>query len=151
MAKTAVITGGSFGTIGLSWLRTTPPSAMTLRFKLTIDVPYITIFPESEIKVKAYSNKLFASFVPLGVVTNTLAEPRTLAPVIAVMVVESTTVNSATATPPIVTSVAPVKSVPAIVTEVPPNVDPLEGETLDTVGANETYSKKLFELFKFKQ
>jgi len=97
--------------------------------------------------VSTYSNKLFASFVPLGVVTNTLAEPATLASVVAVIVVESTTVNSVTAIPPIVTSVVPVKFAPVIVMEVPPNVDPLEGETLDTVGEVSTYSNKLFASF----
>ena len=92
-------------------------------------------------------NKLFTLFVPLGVVTKTLAEPATLASVVAVIVVESTTVNSVTATPPIVTSVVPAKFVPVISIEVPPNVDPPDGETLNAVGAVSTYSNKLFASF----
>ena len=82
-----------------------------------------------------YSNKLFALFVPLGVATNRLAKPATLAAIVAVMVVELTTIKLATETPPIATAVAPVKLSPVIVIEVPPNVDPLDGETLATVGA----------------
>jgi len=76
--------------------------------------------------------------VPLGVVTKTLEIPADLADVIAVMVVESKTIKLVTETLPIVTAVAPVKPVPAIVMEVPPNVDPPDGETLATVGAGTT-------------
>jgi len=79
-------------------------------------------------------NKLFASFVPLGVVTRTLAIPATLAAMVAVMIVEFTTVNPVTEMPPMATSVAPVKSVPVIVIGIPPDVKPLGGETLTTVG-----------------
>jgi hypothetical protein len=50
------------------------------------------------------------------------------------MVVELTTMKLETGEPPIVTAVAPEKLVPVIVIEVPPNVDPLDGETLATVG-----------------
>jgi len=73
--------------------------------------------------------------VPLGVVINTLTIPADLADMIAVIVVEFTTVKLATETLPIVTAVAPVKLVPVIVMEVPPNVDPPDGEMLATVGA----------------
>ena len=97
--------------------------------------------------ISTYSNELIASFVPLGVVTKTIAEPATLASVVAVIVVEFTTANSVTATPPIVTCVVPMKFAPVIVIEVPPNVDPPDGETLDTVGAVSTYSNKLFTSF----
>jgi len=72
--------------------------------------------------------------VPLGVVTKTLAVPADLADVVAVMVVEFTTVKLVTEMPPITTAVAPVKLAPVIAMEVPPNVDPLDGETLATVG-----------------
>jgi hypothetical protein len=67
-------------------------------------------------------------------VTNTLAVPADLADTIAVIVVEFTMVKLTTEMPPIVTAVAPVKLAPVIVMEVPPNVDPLDGETLATVG-----------------
>ena len=67
--------------------------------------------------------------------TNTLAVPADLADEIAVMVVEFTTIKLVTENPPIATAVAPVRFTPVIVIEVPPNVDPLDGETLDTVGA----------------
>lgn len=50
------------------------------------------------------------------------------------MLVELTTVK-VTAEPPMVTAVAPAKSVPVMVMLVPPAVDPTDGETLVTVGA----------------
>jgi hypothetical protein len=71
-------------------------------------------------------------------VTNTLAVPATLAAMVAVIVVEFTTVKLLAKTPPIIIAVAPVKFAPVIVMEVPPNVDPLDGETLATVGAGIT-------------
>ena len=52
-----------------------------------------------------------------------------------VMLVELTTVKL-TAVPPMVTEVAPAKSVPVMVMLVPPAPDPVEGETLITVGAD---------------
>jgi hypothetical protein len=55
---------------------------------------------------------------------------------VAVIEVALTTVTSVAAAPPIVTAVAPVKFVPVIVTEVPPRVDPVAGDTADTVGAD---------------
>ena len=51
-----------------------------------------------------------------------------------VMLVELTTVKL-TAVPPMVTEVAPAKSVPVMVMLVPPAADPVVGETLVTVGA----------------
>ena len=51
-----------------------------------------------------------------------------------VMLVELTTVKL-TAVPPMVTEVAPAKSVPVMVILVPPAPDPVEGETLVTEGA----------------
>jgi len=83
-------------------------------------------------------NKLFALFVPPAVVTNTLAVPAVLEPILAFMVVELTTVKVMTETPPMVTAVAPVKLVPVIAIEVPPDMEPLDGETLATVGAGTT-------------
>jgi hypothetical protein len=81
-------------------------------------------------------NKLFASFVPLGVVTRTLAIPATLAAMVAVMIVEFTMVKLTTEMPPIVTAVAPVKFVPVIVIGIPPDVKPVDGEMPTTVGGN---------------
>ena len=73
--------------------------------------------------------------MPPTVVTNTLAAPAVPAGVVAVILVELTTVTLVAATPPMVTPVAPVKSVPVMVMTVPPAPDPVEGETLVTVGA----------------
>ena len=82
---------------------------------------------------------MFAELVPLGVVTKTLAVPAAWAGVVAVMVVELTKTKVAAAVPPMVTAVAPVKSVPvmemAVPPAVPPAVEPLVGEILVTVGA----------------
>jgi hypothetical protein len=73
--------------------------------------------------------------VPLGVVTSTLAVPTVPAGVVAVILVELTTITLVAAVPPMVTAVAPVKSVPVMVIAVPPAVEPLVGEILVTVGA----------------
>ena len=70
-----------------------------------------------------------------GVVTSTLAAPAVPAGVVAVIVVALETWNEATAAPPIVTEVAPVKPVPVIVTDCPPPVGPELGEIPVTVGA----------------
>ena len=72
--------------------------------------------------------------VPPGVVTLTDAVPAVPAGVVAVIDVALTTVTDVAATPPTVTAVAPVKSVPVIVSTVLPASGPLAGETLDTVG-----------------
>jgi hypothetical protein len=53
---------------------------------------------------------------------------------VAVIVVSLTTVKFASATPPKVTPLAPVKPVPVMVTLVPPSVLPLAGVTLVTIG-----------------
>ena len=76
-----------------------------------------------------------AAFVPLGVVTRTLAVPAVPAGAVAVMLVGLATVMPVAATPPMVTEVAPVKFVPVIVTLVPPSVVPVAGAMLVTVGA----------------
>ena len=68
-------------------------------------------------------------------VTVTVTAPTLPAGVVAVIVVPLTTTTFVAAVPPNVT-VAPVaKFDPVIVTEVPPDVDPVFGETLVTVGA----------------
>ena len=81
-------------------------------------------------------NNVLAVLVPLGVVTKTLAVPALLAGVVAVMVVELTTVTLVAAVPPKVTAVAPVKLAPVMVMLVPPAGEPLAGEILVTVGSN---------------
>ena len=80
-------------------------------------------------------NIVFATLVPADVVTSTLAVPTLLAGVVAVMLVELTTVKLVAATPPMVTAVAPVKSAPVMVMFVPPATEPVVGEILITVGA----------------
>ena len=75
-----------------------------------------------------------AEFVPLGVVTSTLAVPALPAGVIAVMVVAFTTVTEVAAVPPIVTAVAPVKPVPVMVTDCPPASGPDDGLIAVAVG-----------------
>ena len=83
-------------------------------------------------------NKVLAVLVPLGVVTRTLAVPAVPGGVVQVAVVLLTTVNTVHATPPTVMLVAPVKSVPVMVMDVPPEVLPLGGEMAMTVGAGVT-------------
>ena len=73
--------------------------------------------------------------MPPGVVTKTLAVPAVPAGVVTVMLVELTTTRLVAAVPPMVTAVAPVKSVPVMVMLVPPATGPLVGEILVTVGA----------------
>ena len=78
---------------------------------------------------------VLAEFVPLGVVTRTLAVPALPAGVVAVMVVAFTTVTAVAAVPPIVTAVASVKLVPVRVTDCAPASGP-EVELMEvTVGA----------------
>ena len=77
---------------------------------------------------------VLAALVPPGVVTNTLEAPALPGGVVAVRLVELTTITLVAATPPMVTPVAPVKSVPVMVMAVPPAVEPLAGEILVTVG-----------------
>ena len=67
-------------------------------------------------------------------VTSILTAPAVRAGVVVVMLVELTTAKL-TAVPPMVTAVAPAKSVPVMVMLVPPAAAPAEGETLVTVGA----------------
>ena len=79
-----------------------------------------------------------AALVPPGVVTTTLAVPAVPAGVVTVMDVELFTTTLVAAVPPIVTAVAPVKSVPIMVMLVPPATGPLVGVILVTVGAATT-------------
>jgi len=76
-----------------------------------------------------------AALVQPDVVTSTLAVPAVPAGVVAVILVELTTIKLVAAVPPMVTEVAPVKPVPVMVMAVPPAVEPLVGEILVTVGA----------------
>lgn len=82
-----------------------------------------------------YVNAAAAVAEPLGVVTTTSFAPTVPEGVVAVSVVEFTTVKPVTAAPPMVTLLAPVKLVPTIVNEVPPPVGPEFGLTLAIVGA----------------
>ena len=80
-------------------------------------------------------NRVLVALVPMGVVTSTLAVPTLPAGVVAVILVSLTTITLAAAAPPMVTAVAPVKSVPVMVMGVPPFAAPVAGEILVTVGA----------------
>ena len=80
-------------------------------------------------------NNVLAALVPSGVVTKTLAVPALPAGVVAVMLVELTTVTLVAAVPPRAIAVAPVKLAPVMVMVVPPACEPLVGEILVTVGA----------------
>ena len=73
-------------------------------------------------------------FVPPPVVTRTLAVPAVPIGVFAVIEVSLTTVISVAARPPKVTPVAPSRFVPVMVTAVSPDVRPVDGDTLETVG-----------------
>ncbi len=81
-----------------------------------------------------YVNALLLLAVPPAVVTATLLTPAVPAGVLAVTEVLDTTTMFVAAMPPTVTLVAPVKLVPVMVIEVPPNVVPDVGETLVMVG-----------------
>ena len=66
--------------------------------------------------------------------TTTLTTPAVCAGVVAVIWVDDTNVTLVAAVPPIVTAAGVVRFVPVIVTEVPPVVRPVEGDTLVRVG-----------------
>ena len=76
--------------------------------------------------------------VPPAVVTATSFKPASPAVVLAVIEVAVARTLVA-ATPPTFTLVAPVKFVPVMVMVVPPSVEPLDGVTLERVGAGTTY------------
>jgi hypothetical protein len=71
-------------------------------------------------------------------VTVTVTAPALPAGVVAVIVVLFTTTTFVAAVPPNVTAAPAAKFVPVIVTAVPPEVDPLFGLTLLTVGCTTT-------------
>ncbi len=73
--------------------------------------------------------------MPSGVVTMTSTLPATAGGAVAVSVVAEVTVKMAGVLPK-ATAVALVKLVPVTVTEVPPPVGPLDGETPVTVGVS---------------
>ena len=73
--------------------------------------------------------------MPQGVITVTSTVPAVPAGLSAVIEVALTTVTFVAGVVPKSTAVAPVKSVPVIVTGVPPAVVPLVGERAVTVGA----------------
>jgi len=81
---------------------------------------------------------------PPAVVTVTSFTPAVPAGVIAVMLVALTTTTLVAETLPTFTLVAPVKLVPVMVIEVPPNVVPDVGLTLVMVGNGTTYVNTLF-------
>lgn len=72
---------------------------------------------------------------PADVVTTPLAGPAAWAGVVAVICVAESTVKLVTGCPPMVTAVAPVRSVPVITTPVPPAIGPDAGEILLIEGA----------------
>ncbi len=90
-----------------------------------------------------YVNALLLLAVPPAVVTATLLTPAVPAGVLAVTEVLDTTTIFVAAMPPTVTLVAPVKLVPVMVIEVPPNVVPDVGETLVMVGTGTMYVNAL--------
>jgi len=74
-----------------------------------------------------------------GFVTVTSTAPTACAAVVAVIDVASKTTVFAAATPPMVTVAPGTKFVPMIVTLVPPTIVPTFGESVDIVGAVDTY------------
>ncbi len=76
-----------------------------------------------------------AALVPPDVVTRTLAVPAAPVGVVQVIEVAETGFTEVQAAPPRVTALAPVRSVPVIVTALPPKVLPLVGLMAVTVGA----------------
>ena len=93
-----------------------------------------------------YVYRVFAAFVPPGVVTRTLAAAVVFAGVNAVMDVSLTTVTLVAAVPPNVTAVAPVNPVPVMVTAVATNWGALAGLTNVTVGLGK-YVYSVFAAF----
>ena len=84
--------------------------------------------------------------VPPGVVTATLFAPAVPAGVTAVMLLDETTITLVAATPPTVTLLAPVNSVPVMVIAVPPRVVPDDGLTPEIVGVGTTNINALGKL-----
>ena len=84
--------------------------------------------------IGVYVNRPAPVPVPLAVVTSMATVPAACGGATAVMLVGELTVKDVALTPPNVTAVAPVKPVPVMVTEVPPESGPLAGATEVTVG-----------------
>ena len=80
-----------------------------------------------------YVNASLAIALPTTVTTTTSARPTAPAGVTAVMLVGEITFKLVAATPLIVTLVVPSRSVPVIVINVPPKVEPVAGETDEIV------------------
>ena len=86
----------------------------------------------------------FAALLPPGVVRITEAAPAVPAGVVTVICVGLTTEIPVATTPPIVTLVTPVTFAPVMVMGIPPNMVPVEGEMLVTVGADGRNVKSVF-------
>jgi hypothetical protein len=71
-----------------------------------------------------------------GFVTTTSTNPAERAPVVPVSEVESTNDTPVTETPPIAIDAPLIKSVPVIVTLVPPSVEPVVGDIDETAGGS---------------
>lgn len=82
-----------------------------------------------------YVNPFVSVPLPSPVVTTTSFAPAVLAGVTQVIDVDPTATTDVAAAPPNVTPVTPVKFAPVITTEVPPDVEPDDGETELTSGA----------------
>ena len=80
-------------------------------------------------------NSKLATLVPPAVVTRMLFAPAVPAGVVQVAEVAEATFTLVHAAPPTVMAVAPVKSVPVMAMDVPPEVGPDVGVTAVTVGA----------------
>ena len=83
-----------------------------------------------------------AALVPPGVNTATFTAPALPAGAVAVIVVAFTTLKLVAGVAPKATAVVPLRPVPVMVTEVPPDTGPEDGERLVTLGAA-TYVNKL--------
>ena len=92
-----------------------------------------------------YVNAAELVAVPPGVVTATLLAPGVPLGVTAVIELSELTETLVAATPPIFTTVAPVKLVPLIVIVVPPNVDPVDG-IIDVIIGNGVTKVNAFNL-----
>ena len=84
--------------------------------------------------VKVKWSAVLVALVPTGVVTVTSTTPAAWAGLTAVICVDELIPKDAAPIVPNLTEVAPVKLVPVIVTDVPPIVDPPDGDTAVTVG-----------------
>src|SRR5260370_3807444 len=92
-----------------------------------------------------WSAELLAD-VPPGVVTVTSTVPAASAGEVVVMLVSLTTVKVSAVVSPKLTTPAPVKPVPVIVTTVPPASGPAAGVTAVTTGSGKVYVKRSADL-----